>query len=628
MSFLLAAFLLGLGPHPEPGLDLCKRPGPLPAQPSPPPPALQEGWDITHYDISLALDPEAQQLHGEIGIEAMARIDDPGPLLLHATDPQIQAIQVGGAAADYSRKGDELWVHAGSPAVGESVDLRVVYTAVGASSGSLGLHWGDPIFSFNEPDGARSWLVVYDVPTDKATLAWHITAPESLTVVANGELLAVSEQSDGTRSWDFDFPWPIPPYLMVLNAGQFAEHTEVEGQVPVSLWSAAEDQAQALEAMGDTSAMIEHFSELFGPYPYSLYGNVLVPMGGAMEHSTKTSFGRDLILYDFYAELVNVHELGHQWWGDYVTCAEWEEIWLNEGFASYTETLWYEHLFGEKGLQEYLAYQREAYLGWRENEGLFPLYDPDYMWGGTVYEKGALVLHMLRFVLGGEAFFEGLRHYAELHAHDVATSLDLQQAMEDIYGAELGWFFDQWVYRAGEPSYQVGLTQTDLGPEGWQVDVHVRQTADDLWTMPVEWTLLLQDGSLQRDLQWVEDEVSVFSSCLSQPASELQFSPAGNLLYGELVYDDGAFAPAAIVCPEPVGDTGDTGGEGDSDPGEQPRDSGDDGQDPGSQPEDDPSAGSCGCGAARALAWPAALLLACWGLLLLRRRPGDGTYHG
>jgi aminopeptidase N len=572
--------------------DIFKRPGPAPLDGAdglgPAPPAMQEDWDIQHYDIELVLDPVRREISGEITVTARARVEQPGELLLHATDPSIQAVERAGEATSYQHRGDEVRVEVPSGmSAGDELEVTVRYTAPGTTDGNEhGLHWGDPIYSFSEPEGARSWLVVYDAPADKATMTLQVVAPSDLFVVANGERLSVVDAGGDRQRWSFDFPWPIATYLIVVNAGDFEESVEDEGDVPVYTWASAADMRQAKTAFADTSAMITHLSELWVPYPYSHYGNALVPFGGAMEHTTATSFGEDLIWHGDYATLINVHELGHQWWGDYVTCASWEEIWLNEGFASYTEALWVEHAWGEEWLEYYVwEDQRASYMQWKEWEGEFALYDPDYMWGGTVYDKGSFVLHMLRFVMGDDAFFEGLRAYAGAFAHDVATTEDLQGIMEASHGDGLDWFFEQWVYRAGEPSYRVGLGNTQLEDGSWQVDIHIEQTSEEHWSMPVELLLGLEDDREVALSAWVEGAYTVVSTCLDQPATELEFSPHAHLLYGEVDTDHGAFGPAELVCgdaPRDSGDTGD-GGVDDSEP--------DTGEGPGV------SKGRCGCGA-------------------------------
>ncbi len=603
--------------------DLLKTPGPRPAggapDSGPQPPAMQEGWDVAHYDIILALLPDEQNIQGDITARISARVDDPGSFLLHASDPIIETVWVQGVEASYTRSGDDVTVTMPDGlSAGDEVDVRITYHAPGTTNSSeTGLHWGDPIYTFSEPEGARRWLVVFDAPADKATLAWHLTAPSDLVVVANGEPQGVEDNGDGTATSHFDFPWPIATYLMVVNAGDFEVWEDASGEVPVYTWASAADLSQAVKVFSDTPEMISHFSELWTPYAFGSYGNVLVPFGGAMEHTTATSYGEDLIWYGDYASIVNVHELGHHWWGDYVTCAEWEEIWLNEGFASYTEALWIEHAWGEDWAESYVwDEQRDSYLQWKDWEGEFALYDPDYMWGGTVYDKGSVVLHMLRFVVGDEAFFGGMALYAETHAHDVATTEDFRAAMESTYGSDLDWFFEQWVYRAGDPSYRVGITNTDLGSDGWQVDVHVEQTAWATWAMPVEWVLELEDGSTQEDIQWVESDDTVVSYCLDQAAVGIDFSPHAHLLYDELEVDLDGFDQPEIVCGAVPVDTGDTGDTADTGESGFPADTGpgDSGEDP-EEPE-----GTCGCSATGTLVPSFLFLLGAMPWLTTRRR--------
>ncbi|MFH1463511.1 MAG: M1 family metallopeptidase [Pseudomonadota bacterium] len=589
--------------------DALKRPGPLPAggpAGAPPPPAMQADWDVQHYDISLTLDPARRRIDGDIAIRVQARVDAPGPFLLHAGEAVLAALEVESTAVTWTQHGDEVSVPMPPGLVaGDEVALRVRYQAPGTTDvTALGLHWGDPIYTFSEPSGARDWLVVYDTPTDKATLTWQVTAPSDLVVIANGEPAGQTEGEDGTTTWDFDFPWPIATYLMVVDAGSYLEDVDETGPVPVHTWAQAGDYDEAVTALADTPEMIEVFAGLFGPYPYSLYGNVLVPFGGAMEHTTKTSFGDELIGYGRYATLVDAHELAHQWWGDWVTCAEWEEIWLNEGFASYSEALWVEATEGEDALRDYLwIEQRDSYLNWLDWEGEFALYDPDYMWGGTVYDKGSFVLHMLRFVVGDEAFFDGLARYRDAHGGDVATTEDLRAAMEAAFGDSLEWFFDEWVYRAGDPSYRVGITNQQLDDGTWQVDVHVQQTGAETWAMPVEWTLHLRDGQELADEHWIDAPRAVVSTCLGQPATGIDFSPHAHLLYRDLQVDLDGFDPAPVVCGPPPDDT--------APPGDSAADTGDGGE---------PGVRSCGCGAPGV---PAVLLIALLGGLpwLTRRRP-------
>jgi hypothetical protein len=194
--------------------------------------------------------------------------------------------------------------------------------------------------------------------------------------------------------------------------------------------------------------MIGAFEDRFGPYPFpgEKYGMAEFSWGGAMEHQTLTSYGEYAVDGWDTNDWIVAHELAHHWWGNRVTLASWEHIWLNEGFARFSEALWYESLGGIKGYRDWM---REM---WRPT---FPgaLVPPDYLFNSTVYMKGAWVLHMLRGIVGDPVFFTALRSYGDRHAFANATTDDLIAVFEEAAGSDLGWFFEPWVYGTGRPIY-------------------------------------------------------------------------------------------------------------------------------------------------------------------------------
>jgi len=515
----------------------------------------QTDWDVAHYDINVVLDSDASQVQGVITVSADASVDQPDALMLHANGPDIESITVDGDDADWSQSGEEVLVSVEDTSAGDTVLVEVTYTAGGNDSFDYGLNWGDPIFSFHEPDGARKWLVVFDDPADKATLRWTITADVERVVVANGVLMS-KEEGDEVATWVFEFDAPIATYLMVLHAGSYEESVDASGPVPVYTYAKDGSIDQATEDFASTGEMIDVFSELWVEYPWTHYANAVAPFGGAMEHTTATTFGNSIIGTE-WAEWVNVHELGHHWWGDMVTLSTWEEIWLNEGFASYTETLWAEIAYGESMAQDYRVSQVESYFAWKEWEGEFAVYDPEYMWGGTVYDKGAMVLHMLRVVVGDTAFFQGMVSYGEKYAFGSASIDDFREEMEAAYGGDLVWFFDQWIYRGGDPSYVVGVTQTEMKDGTWQVDFHVAQDTDETWTMPLPVLLTLDNGDAVESEIWADGAESVVSMCLEQSVNELEVDPNDDLIIVAWEQDDSRFSAADSSCDgEELGDTG------------------------------------------------------------------------
>ena len=228
-----------------------------------------------------------------------------------------------------------------------------------------------------------------------------------------------------------------------------------------------------------TPDAVSFFSETFHPYPFDRYSMAEVVMGGAMEHQTCTSMGESLVDGSGTYYTIVAHELSHHWWGDMITCGTWQDIWLNEGFASYCEVLYVEHIYGESSRHSYIADQMSQYFSWEDWEGRFPIYNPDYMWGGTVYKKGSCVLDMLRTELGDSLFFAVLREYADRYEYGTVETDDFIGVCEEISGEELGWFFDQWIFEQGYPEieYDWGIDGSDS--LGWDLTFKARQVQED-----------------------------------------------------------------------------------------------------------------------------------------------------
>lgn len=537
---------------PPPPADLPSLPRPLPhgarARPAPRTPAPADGWDVQAYDIDVDIDPDARTVEGRTRLTAAASGAPPDHLVLHADGPELLSVEVDGAPVAWTHEGDEVRIPTTPGGAEVTVEVRYRVSGDDTMGGYLGLDWGDPLVSFHEPEGARHWLVVRDVPWDKATLQWHTTLPEGWDVVQNG-LLVDQQTEDGRTTWTWLLDAPIPPYLMVLHAGSFDAWTDPEAALPVEVHAAPQLLDQAVADLSDTADILAFFSGLWGEYPWPVYRNVVVPFGGGMEHTTATTFGEEL-LGSSSAALINAHEAAHHWWGDWLTCESWDEIWLNEGFASHAELRWYEQLYGEEGRAAYFAWQRESYLAWKGYEGVFSLYDPNFMWGGTVYDKGALVLEMLRGLLGADAFDQALRAYGQAHAHGAVGTADLVAAVEESTGQDWSWYFDQWVYQADDPVLEVGLHQRAVAG-GVQVDLHARQVNEaGTWRLPLQWRLEGAAGTVDPEL-WVEEGDASLTLCLDAPVDEATPDPDTRLLHGGITREDAAFAELPLTCGAP-----------------------------------------------------------------------------
>lgn len=501
------------------------------------------GWDITRYTFDLTVDPAAGRLTGAGSIDAVAIGD--GPLVLDALGLDDLGFTVDGVAVTPERDGEVLLFR---DLGGDSVQLDVSWGAdVGEWFGLV--DGGDVIYTSSEPNLAHDWLPCHDVPDDKAELHWTIRAPEGLTVAAVGDFVG-SSTAHGWTTWEWDEAVPLPTYLYAFHVGDYVLTTS-DDPIPVWTWAYPDVSDAFVALFGDTPAMLALFEDDYGPYAFSRYGNVIAPMPGAMENPGAVTFDDGALDYGDYASLMNVHELGHHWWGDDVTLASWADIWLNEGFATYTEALWYEQAYGEEGLAAYVASFQAA---WAETDGTGTVYDPDQLFGTTVYEKGGYVVHMLRGLLGDETFFAMLRTREEAHRFGTESTADLQDDAEAAYGDDLSWFFDEYVYAAPVPEVSWGWKDDDAGV----VEVAVDTQGVTGFRMPFPVRLTLADGSTRDETVEVVDGEGSAVWCLDQDVVDVMLDPLGYVLVSDTSEDlelpdgdpvcDGMGAPEGCGC--------------------------------------------------------------------------------
>ena len=291
------------------------------------------------------------------------------------------------------------------------------------------------------------------------------TVPAGMTAISNGRLLRRTEnRARGTATFHWKQAIPHVSYLVTLVAGEYEAIRYRWKKVPLTVWAPRGRKADAARACDKTPKMMEFFSSFTGaPYPYEKYDQVFVQdfIFGGMENTTATTLTDTALLdrrsfLDASMDSLVAHELAHQWFGDLLTCRDWSQAWLNEGFATYFDALFREHDLGrDEYLQNVLSlrdnYFQEDGRNYRRSIVTTRYRDPVELFDRHLYEKGALVLHMLRGVLGDDDFRRSLRHYVARHREGSVETVDLRRAVEEVTGRNLEPFFDQWVHRAGHP---------------------------------------------------------------------------------------------------------------------------------------------------------------------------------
>ncbi len=519
--------------------------------------------DIDRYTIDLQVIPATQRVDGLVRIQGRSLLSGLTQVDVNLRDElNVTQVRVGALPAAFSRGGHVVHVMLGRPyAQNEPFDVTIDYDGtppvVGFGSFRFTTHAGQPIISsLSQPDGAPTWWPCVDRPDDKAIVDMNLTVPSALKGVSNGLLVATIDNGNGTKTWQWRSSYPISTYLVSVAISNYITWTDfyvpVTGgpAMPVQHWVYPEHEIAARQDLSVIVPQLEFFSNLYGEYPFvaEKYGHAIFSFSGGMEHQTVTSYGSGLIRGDNRYDWIAAHEMGHQWFGDSVGPAEWKEMWLNEGFASYSEALWKEHLSGPAGLRSYMTIlDSRPFCG--------PVYAPTCgLFGYTVYDKGAWVLHMLRGVTGDAAFFDGLRDYVVAFENGSATTGGFRAIMEVASGMSLTSFFDRWVFQTGEPAYQWGWS-TAQTPAGWVTYVRVQQTqTGPIFAMPIRLRVTTGAGSsdaiLQNDAR-IQD--FVLDPQAAQPTS-LALDPDGWILKSTaivaIVDGDGDGVPDSVDnCP-------------------------------------------------------------------------------
>ncbi|MBN2564133.1 MAG: T9SS type A sorting domain-containing protein [Candidatus Eisenbacteria bacterium] len=533
--------------------------------------ATQEDYDALYYDIDIQIDELTETVDGLVSMTAASLVDGLTTVILDLYDNlTVDSVEHDGAPASYTHNNDLITVSLNTSAnTGDTFEITVTYHGAPIDDAlNFSTHLGTPIISsLSEPSGARQWWPCKDNPADKADSARvTVTVDDAFVAVSNG-MLDWSTDNGATKTYSWIERYPITTYLIsvaVTNYSSWTDYyTHPGGSMPIENFVYPEHYANAVEDLNITAGAIEALASVYGEYPFidERYGHAIFPWGGAMEHQTCTSYGRVLIRGDHYYDWILVHELSHQWWGDCVTCGTWNDIWLNEGFASYSEALYYDVTEGEPSYDDYI----ESFDAYGYFDG--PIYDPWATFNRTVYDKGALVLHMLRRVLALkdsgtmyhypiDALQAVLANYRNAHAYGTAVTDDFQSLCEEYYGQSMDWFFLPWVYGENRPDYEWSWIAGDQGPP-YGVMIHVEQVQSDagLFTMPIDFELQTTGGDVLVT-GWNDQLNQDFFFQTTAPVTDVTFDPDNWILKYMTEVGTGSDVVAVLSLSAPSGAVG------------------------------------------------------------------------
>ncbi len=467
--------------------------------------SLADGYDVHHVLLDIALTNLSASINGNVTTNATVVALQLDTVIFELSDVlHIDSVKVNGAVLPVHSDAGIRKVGLPAPLLqGSAFSLQVFYQGVQESGGNFigkGIthlvddRWDIPVtYTLSEPYFARDWWPCKQSLQDKIDSAdiW-ITVPPGLKAGSNGLLQNISSLSDGYQRYEWKTRYPtdyylisasVAPYLEYARYMQFANSTD-----SMLLQEYIYDHPEVLplykDAIDSMPLLVNYFSDMLGRYPFykEKYGHCLSPMGGGMEHQTMTT------LRSFNFNLV-VHELAHQWFGNYVTCGSWRDLWLNEGFATYCEYLANHYFKGEEAamlhleqMQNRVYEQMDGSVYVTDTADIYRLFD-----GRLTYSKAGAILHTLRYAIGNDSlFFPAIRDYLAAYAFGTATTNDLQKTLEQSTQKNLDTFFRQWVYGEGYPHFELRWNQVN-----GRVVTHIKQVTTvpasvPLFTIPVE----------------------------------------------------------------------------------------------------------------------------------------------
>jgi aminopeptidase N len=499
----------------------------------------QTNFDVLHYEFDLTFPFESSAFYGTVKLtcQSLAAIRQ---MSLQMGDLVADSIGLDGNSVSFTHSGEQLLLEFSRDiAENDRFTLEIHYHGSPDERGFL--FYDRCAYTMAEPEDARYWFPCHDVPWDKATAGLKITVPAGIEVASIGLLQyrTVSEDSMETFYWATEYP--VATYLIcVTMSDEYIIWTDwavdaTGDSIKMPYYIVPEDSLKSRNDVKNLPEALWFFSDRFGPYPFEKYGTATVTQAwfGGMEHQTMTTVIQRWWQGNRAYEWGFVHELAHTWWGDAVTLQDWPDIWLNEGFATYSEMLFHEKFYGRESFHSVMQDRKKVYLDQTATMD-FPVYDPPrdqlFNWG-IVYIKGSWVLHMLRRVIGETRFWTLLRTYYNTYRYENASTTDFQQVCEQIYGQSLDWFFDEWIYHAGYPSLTYSWKNEYQADDRFTARVFIHQDSP-FFQMPVDLRIQYA-GSLLDTTVWIRNFREEFDLALPDSVQNIELDPDGWVLMAD-----------------------------------------------------------------------------------------------
>ena len=476
--------------------------------------------DMKHLKLEVSFEPEAGLVKGKVTHLFQPIREKVDSIILDAINMDIQSVMMGKDTLIYNYDKKYLTLYFPSSLNWkQQYSIQINYEAT-PKKGLYFIGWNDPlnksrkqIWSQGQGIDNRHWIPMFDDMSDKIISEMIVKMPEKYKVLSNGKKLKEKSLKGDIKEWHYEISHPHAPYLIMLGIGDYAiEKRKSASGVPINLYYYPDEKEKVEPTYRYSVPMFDLFEKTFGvAYPWESYSQIPVQdfMYGAMENTTATIFGdfylvnnREFIDRNYVR--VDAHELAHQWFGDMVTARTSTHAWLQESFATHFDMTYQREAFG----QDYFDWVRRGYNNQSLNASKNDLKPIAHSAAGTVrhYPKGALVLNMLKYVVGEKQFNSTLQYYLTKHAYGTVDTEDFLIAFQENLGMSLDWFWEEWILKGGEPAYQVNFEELENYYRFKVKQIHETNDLVGLFKMPIQFEVHFTDNTSISITEWIENE--------------------------------------------------------------------------------------------------------------------------
>ncbi len=497
--------------------------------------------DILHYDIAIEVFEDIKEVEGICTIQMTSPAGSVSDIRLDLRQLTADSVWDSTGPLSFYHDQDSIFITLGQPLnQGDTTEVHISYGGSPYHE-SWGGFWFSNVITYHIGVGVytegqcmgKCMFPCWDHQNDKAAFDFHITCDEEDYAVANGDSAGV-EISGGKATFHWTIDQQMPTYLVAMNVGDYAVlHDSTDSRIFYYVYSW--DVDDALASFVNVDLMLANLEELFGEYPWNTRFSLVQTPKGDMEHVSHVTHLAGAVNGNTNYDWLIAHEMTHQWWGCCVTPADWQHIWLKEGFATIGEALWME-TYGQEEYDDYMVNNiMKPYLNSGETFPISQPSTPAEIFSATTYDKAGAVLHMLRYVLGDEDFFGALNQYFDHYAYSLVWTDDFRNDLEAYTGEDIDWFFDTWIHGWGYPIYDVSFSTEEAGGL-WDltIDLSQTQTTPTIFEMPVEF--LVEGNALDTVVvMWNDQQTQSESWQLSFQPVEVTLDPYHHLLCGNVL---------------------------------------------------------------------------------------------